>query len=256
MAQLRLTGFQSGLAPFPGIHIEQVPAFWNYSRAYPSLLASLKNIPYPIDGIFGISDTLILAARDAGKKLGIIHGQTVLVGLNGDPMALVAIEEGSLSATVDTASEELGAAAAYLAHQAAIGLPLPEFINQTFHLITREDIASVATRKLAAIAGIPSKMVGYNRQQEQGRLSQLEMSIEITRQIGFLEERDKVVQVISELLSQHFGYEWVQIFRWSSKEKKLVLFGGNPSPASVKVSDEQDFALAPGIPIRGDYLYP
>jgi signal transduction histidine kinase/AraC-like DNA-binding protein/ABC-type sugar transport system substrate-binding protein len=241
--QSRLKGLSAGLEAYPDIQVEHIPAFWDYSRAYPSLLASLKNIPYPIDGIFGVSDTLILAARDAGKKLGIFNDRTVLVGLNGDPMALAAIEEGSLAATIDVASEELGAAAAYLAHRAAIGLPLPESISQTFQLITRENVASGATRKLAAIAGIPSQMVGYNRQQELNRLSQLEICIEITRQIGSLQERDKVVQVLSALLNQHFGFEWVQIFRWSEKDHNLNLYGGNPSPASSAIGEGLDLLL-------------
>lgn len=241
--RLRLEGFRAGLAVYPNIHIEHIPAFWGYSRAYPSLLASLKNLAYPIHGIFGVSDTLILAARDAGKKLGVINKETLLVGLNGDPMALAAVEEGSLAATIDTASEELGATAAYLAHQAAIGLPLPKNINRTFQLITRENVASVATRKLTAIAGIPSQMVGYSRQLEQDRVSQLEISLEITRQIGALQEREKVLQVLSELLHQHFGYEWMQIFRWSDKEQKLALYGGYPSPASLRISEEQDRLL-------------
>ena len=114
----------------------------------------------------------------------------MVVGLNGDPLSLAMVVEGSLDATIDIASEDLGAAAVYHAHRAALGLPLPDVIPQSFQLITRDNVASVATRKLTAIAGIPSQMVGYNRQQEHDRLSQLEISMEITLQIGLLQERE------------------------------------------------------------------
>ncbi len=238
--QTRMAGFYKALEEYPNIQIEHVPAFWTYAQCYPSLLTSLKNYPYPIDGAFGVSDTIALAVRDAGRKLGVITDHTVLVGLNGDPMALVSIEEGSLAATVDTASEDLGSSALYLAHKAALGLPLPEHIIQPFQLITRENVASFAARKLAAIASIPSQMVGFSRQQEEDRLSQLEISTEITRQIGFLQDQDRMVQVISEMVNKHYGYEWVRILRWSKTEQKLELYGGNFPPTSSRAAYEED----------------
>lgn len=242
--QPRLKGFMKGLEAYPEIQFEHIPAFWTYSQAYASLLTSLKNYPYHIDGIFGISDTIAMAARDAGKKLGVIDDHTVLVGLNGDPIALVAVEEGNLSATVDTSSEDLGAAALYMAHKAALGFPIPERIGQSFQLITRENVASIAIRKLAAIATIPSQMVGHNPEQERDRLNQLEISTEITRQISFFQDRDRVVQVVIEMVNKHYGYEWVRILRWSKENQKLELYGGNLSPAAIRVPQEQDQLLS------------
>jgi signal transduction histidine kinase/AraC-like DNA-binding protein/ABC-type sugar transport system substrate-binding protein len=241
--QSRLAGFRDSLQAFPEIIMDHIPAYWSYAQAYPSLLATLKNYPRHIDAIFGVSDTIILAARDAARELGIIDDRTVLVGLNGDPLALAAVAEGDLSATIDTASEDLGARATYLAHQAALGLLLPDVIHQGFQLITQENVASVATRKLTAIAEIPSQMVGYSRQKEHDRLSQLEISMEITQQIGSLQEHDRVIQVISELVCKHYGYEWVRILRWSKDEQNLVLYGGNPSPLSIQFSVDQDWLL-------------
>lgn len=241
--QSRLAGFRKGLEAYPDIRIEHVPAFWGYAQTYSSLLTSLKNYPHHIDGVFGVSDTIALATRDAGRKLGVIQDDTILVGLNGDPMALVAIEEGSLNATIDTSSEDLGAASLYLAHTAALGLPIPDKISQSFLLITRENVASFAIRKLAAIATIPSQMVGYNRQQEQDRLSQLEISTEITQQIGFFQDRDHMVQVIGEMVNHHYGYEWVRILRWSKEEGKLELYGSTSSPAAIEIPKEQDTLL-------------
>src|SRR4029450_9300931 len=110
--QSRFAGFCDGLKDSPSISVAHIPAYWSYAQAYPALLTALNNYPHRIDAIFGVSDSVILAARDAGRKLGIIDQNTVLVGLNGDTMALAAVAEGDLSATIDTAAEELGAAAA------------------------------------------------------------------------------------------------------------------------------------------------
>jgi signal transduction histidine kinase/AraC-like DNA-binding protein/ABC-type sugar transport system substrate-binding protein/ActR/RegA family two-component response regulator len=241
--QSRFDGFIDALHAFPGIEVRELPCYWEYSQAYASLLESLKDYPDPIDAMFGVSDAIILAARDAGRKLGIVTDKTILVGLNGDPLALSAVAEGSVSATIDTASEQVGALAYERARGAALGAPLPDVVAQRFQLITRENVASIATQKLIAIADIPSHMVGYNREQEHDRLSQLEISMEITRQIGSLMDRNRLVQAISNLVHQNYGYEWMRILRWSEKEQRLVFYEGNVSPVSQQVPIDQDQLL-------------
>ena len=241
--QNRLAGFYDGLRPYPGILTDHIEAYWGYSQAYSALLKIFENYPRPIDAIFGVSDSIILAARDAGSKLGIIDDHTVLVGLNGDAPALVAVAEGSLSATVNTGAELTGSRAMELAYQTALGAPLPAVVDQSFQLITKDNVGSLATRKLISIGDIPNQMVGYNRQQELDRMSQLETSMEISRQIGSLMERNQLFQVISELVQQHYGYNWMRILRWSEKKQALEEYGGNLSPVSKKISIEQDQLL-------------
>lgn len=239
----RYQGFADALRDYPGIELVRVPAYWTYTPAYHALLNSLADCPRPIDAMFGVSDTVILAARDAGRKLGAIDEHTVLVGLNGDPLALAAVEEGDLAATIDTASEELGAEAATVVHLAAQGRPMPALIQQRFKLITRDNVAGIATRKLVAIADIPTHLVGYSRQQELDRRTQLEISFEITRQIAALLDSGHLVRVIGELVRAHFNYDWMRILRWSPIERKLVLYGGETSPAASLIPLEQDWLL-------------
>lgn len=238
--QSRLNGFCDALSSYPQITVGHIPAFWRYTQTYPALLDALQEYPCKIDAIFGLSDTLILAARDAARKLGMINNDMVLVGLNGDPLALAAIAEGNLSGTVDTGAADIGTRAMKLAHAAALGMPQRPVLDHHFQLITRENVAGVATQKLIAIANMPTQMVGYSRQEEQERLSQLEISTEITRQIGSLRERDRVAEIVSQAVRQHYGYEWVRILRWSEQDQTLVLFGGDLSPASQRVPLEQD----------------
>ncbi len=241
--QSRLAGFLDGLRAYPDIHTSHIQAYWSYAQAYPALLEALKKYPHPIDAIFGVSDTLILAARDAGRKVGVLQEHAVLVGLNGDTPALAAVAEGSLSATIDTSAESLGARAIAMAHRTAHDVPLPAEIKQTFQLITQKNISRAATRKLVTIGDNPQLMVGYSRQQELDRLSQLETSMEISRQIGALMEREQLFQVISELVQQHYGYQWMRILRWSEKDQALEDYAGNLSPVSQQIPIAQDCLL-------------
>lgn len=241
--QNRLQGFLDGLCDYPEISTGQIQAYWSYAQSYPAVLKALKNYPRRIDAIFGVSDTLILAAMDAGRDLGVLSAETILVGLNGDPPALAAIVDGELTATVDIAAETLGYKALYLAHNAALGQPLPDVITFQPRLITRENVADIATHKLTAIAHIPDQIIGYNRMQTQSRMTQLEASMDITQQIGTIQESKRAIQIINELVNKYYGYEWVRILRWSKETQSLVLYGGELSPASRLVLVESDTLL-------------
>lgn len=238
--QSRLAGFRDALKAFPGITMGHIPAYWSYDNAYPVVRTAFLHYPHPIDALFGVSDTILLAARDAGRELGVLHEKTLLVGLNGDPLVLAEVAEGKITATVDIASEFLGEMAYEAAHKAALGDPQPQELGQDFQLITLENVASIATRKLTAIAGIPSQMVGQNRLQEQDRLTQLEISTQITRQIGSILDRKRLFEAIHSLVQQYFGYEWMQILRWSESEARLTFYEGSVSPVASQISADQD----------------
>ncbi len=98
--------------------------------------AAMRQHGGPVDAIFGLSDSLALAARDAGRALGLIDEHTVIVGINGAPLTLAAIADGSMAATVDTPAAALGAEAVTLASQAACGAPLPPYFGYAARLVT------------------------------------------------------------------------------------------------------------------------
>jgi len=241
--QQRYQGFLDGLRAYPGISTGEIMGYWNYAQSYPAVLKALKSYPRRIDAIFGVSDTLILAAMDAGRDAGVLDPRTVLVGLNGDPPALAAIVDGDLAATVDISAEALGHNALHLAHNAALGQALPPVIPFKPKLITRENVADIAVHKLTAIAHIPDQIIGYNRMQTQSRMTQLEASMDITQQIGALQESKRAVQLINELVNKYYGYEWVRILRWSKEARALVHYGGELSPAAHLVPIEADSLL-------------
>ena len=65
----RVAGFQNALALCPDIRFQHIPAQWSYDEAYTQIHATLSEIDGIPDAIFGLSDTLALAARDAGRTL-------------------------------------------------------------------------------------------------------------------------------------------------------------------------------------------
>ena len=224
----RISGYTDALSRFPAISAFHVPAFWRYDQACPLIEASLADFGTPVDAIFGLSDSLALAARDAGRALGVVDEHTLVVGINGDPMALAAIAEGSMTATVETSAQEFGTQAAILAHQAALGEPLPPHYFFRPRLITASNVTELAMQKLVAIANIPTRLVGFSRWQERSRLVQLETSAAISRRVGSLLDRRQMSQEIADLIRANYNYDHVQILLWSEDEQELVLDVGGP----------------------------
>jgi signal transduction histidine kinase/ABC-type sugar transport system substrate-binding protein/AraC-like DNA-binding protein len=227
----RIDGFYDALRPFPDISVAHVATYWRYEQAYPQIEAALKSLRAPVDAIFGLSDSIALAARDALRALGLLGPETLIAGVNGDPLALAAMAEGSLSATVETSPYEFGSRAVELAHQAARGEPLPDLFSYELRLVTAENLTAVALRKLLAIAELPTRLVGVNRQLERNRLTQMEISAAINRRVGRLLDRHQLSHEIATLIRDSYGYDHVQLLLWSEEQQVLLLEQGGPSSA-------------------------
>jgi signal transduction histidine kinase/AraC-like DNA-binding protein/ABC-type sugar transport system substrate-binding protein len=219
----RLSGLRDALDTFGEILWEHSPSYWRYEQAYPQIKAALEQFGRPVDALFGLSDSLALAARNTAQELGVWHERILIAGVNGDPQALAAIAEGSLTATVETSASEFGARAMELAFQATQGMSLPEHFGYQPRLITTENVNDAIKRKLVAIADLPSRLVGVNRQLEQERVTQLETSAAINRRVGVLLDRKQLCKEIANLIRTNYGYDHVQILRYSKEEQSLTL---------------------------------
>ena len=219
----RLDGFRNVMAAYPKIEVEHISTPWTYQPAFEQTMDVLSQNPKPLRAIFGLSDSTALAGLHAAKNLGLIDDQTVVVGINGDPMALAAIMEGAMTATVDTHAVELGRQAVDLVMGAAHGQPLPRHFGYRPRLITQKNITQVSTEKLMAMASLPSRLVGINRFQEQERLVQLETSLEISRRIGNILDRQQLYYEIVNLIRTNYGYDEAQIFMWSMHDQEFLL---------------------------------
>lgn len=218
----RLAGIRAVLREHPAMQLEHIPSSWRYEQAYGQIHAAMQSIQTPPDAIFGLSDSLALAGRDAGRACGLVDTRTLVVGINGDPSALAAIAEGSMTATVETSAADFGAQAVDLACRAAQGKPLPKHLSYKPRLVTAEHVAEVAVQKLIAIADLPNRLVGVNREQEGQRLVQLETSLEISRRVGSILDRRQLSREIADLIRESYGYDHVKLFLYLEHEQALL----------------------------------
>lgn len=219
----RLDGCRSVLERYPGISATYVPAPWAYQPAYERLSEALRGITAPFDGIFGISDPLALAGRGAARAAGLLTDSTVVVGINGDPLALAAIVQGTMAATVETPAAELGRQLMDLALQAAMGQPLPLHFSYKPRLVTRENVVESAVEKLVTSATVPSRLVGYSRAQEAQRVKQLETSLAISQRVGVILDRQHLSREIAEIIRTNYNYDRVQIYLWDEDAQVLIV---------------------------------
>jgi len=211
---------------------------WGYEQVYPEVYKAIQQLDSPVNAIFGLSDAVAFTGRPAGLELGLINEQTPVIGIGGNPDTLAAITEGTIAATVEILTDELGKQAVDLAFQAAQGQPLPAHFEYTSRLVTAENVAEVAARKLVAIANLPHRLVGVRRRQQQERLKQLETSLEISRRVGSILEPGQLSHEIANLIRTNYGYDRVQIFRWIEEEQQLVLEEStqNDNPQSMRLT--------------------
>jgi signal transduction histidine kinase/AraC-like DNA-binding protein/ABC-type sugar transport system substrate-binding protein len=217
----RIAGFNEALKRYPGIRTSHIPSLWRYEHAYPQVLEKLAAMSEPIDAIFGLSDSLALVGRDVGRELGKLTDSTVIMGINGDPSALAAIANGSMAATIETAAADFATQALELAERAASGQALPSHFSYKPRLVTKENVADVALQTLSSIAGIPNRLVGVNRREEQQRLTQLETSLEISRLVGSTLDPYQLSNQVVDLIRSNYGYDQALFYLWDSEKRVL-----------------------------------
>jgi signal transduction histidine kinase/AraC-like DNA-binding protein/CheY-like chemotaxis protein/ABC-type sugar transport system substrate-binding protein len=203
-----------------------------YEQVYPEIYRAMQQTGKPVDAIFGLSDVLALAGRDAGREIGLAAPHTLIVGIGGAPEALAAITDGSMTATVDIRADELGRQAVDLAYQAAQDQPLPAHFEYCARLVAAQNVAEVAAQKLVAIANLSSHAMGVRRRQQQERVTQVETSLEISRRVGSILDHRQLSFEIANLIRTNYGYDRVQIFHWVEQEQLLVLDQADQAQAS------------------------
>jgi signal transduction histidine kinase/AraC-like DNA-binding protein/ABC-type sugar transport system substrate-binding protein len=207
---------------YPELDWQHIPTPWAYEQAYPVVEKALKAIHGSIHAIVGISDSLALAARNAGLEIGLVTPKTIIVGINGDPLALVAVAEGSMTATVETDSANFGREAMDVAYDLAHGKPSRRSLSIHSSLVTAENVGELALKKLISIADIPSRLVGINREAEQYRIKQLEMVTSINQQVGGFLDRQKLLHEVAELIGKNYHYNQVDVYRWHNAKRVLI----------------------------------
>jgi signal transduction histidine kinase/AraC-like DNA-binding protein/DNA-binding LacI/PurR family transcriptional regulator len=221
----RLQAALDVFSQYPAIAWNHLPAPWDAGGAFQAVAEALadEQAGYPLfDAIFGLSDSLALAARDAAQKSGKTGAELLVVGINGDPLAITAIARGEMTATVATTAADLAGNAFDLACQVAQGRSLPPLFPIHPVVVTNANVAAVALNRLQAIADLPSRLVGVNRQLEAERLKQLETSLAINRQMGSILDRDALSVAMAEVICDNYGYDHVRFYWWREQSQEFV----------------------------------
>ncbi len=222
----RITGCLSALDPAKAFKIYRLPCLWSQEEAYPVIETwchdhAHMNAARRIDAIFGLSDLLALAACEICSSYGISDSKTLIFGINGDPLALAAVAAGRMTATVETDVVDIANQAIDLALCAARGQPLPDTFQNAQRLVTAEQVAEVATRKLISLAALPTRLVGVNRQSEQLRVVQLETSMAIDQEVGVILDRNQLSLAIARLIRDNYGFDQARLWLWNAAEGRL-----------------------------------
>jgi ribose transport system substrate-binding protein len=143
-AQLRTQGFKDAVSKAGNLDlVASVPGDWDASKAYDAASSLLKANP-DLKAIYANNDTMALgvvkAVADAGRT-----GQVLVVGTDGVPSAIKAIEAGTLSATTTPQPYSQG----YWAVQSALALvqgkDVPEFVLTSAVLVDKDNVGDMYT---------------------------------------------------------------------------------------------------------------
>jgi ribose transport system substrate-binding protein len=140
-AKLRTQGFKDAIKKAGSLNlIASVPGDWDARKAYDAATTLLQQNP-DLAGFYANNDTMALgvvkAVADAGKA-----GTVLVVGTDGVPSAIKAIEDGTLAATTTPQPFSQG----YWSVQAALALlqgdTLPPFIATPAVVIDADNVAA------------------------------------------------------------------------------------------------------------------
>lgn len=135
----RGAGFAAGLKAYPGIKVvAKQPADFDRTKGLDVMTNLLQAHP-DIDGVFAENDEMALGAI---KALGSKAGTSVqVVGFDGTPDGLKAVQAGTLYASVAQQPRELGRIAVQNALRAAEDKKVEETVKVPVKVVTKENVA-------------------------------------------------------------------------------------------------------------------
>ncbi|MFC9130128.1 substrate-binding domain-containing protein [Streptomyces sp. NPDC057099] len=138
-ARERAAGFEKGLKAFPGIQVvAQQPADFDRTKGL-DVMSNLLQAHPDVQGVIAANDEMALGAI---KALGSKAGTSVsVVGFDGTPDGLKAVEGGSLYASVAQQPSQLGKIAVDNALKALKGKKVEETVKVPVKVVTKENVA-------------------------------------------------------------------------------------------------------------------
>ncbi|HEU5012409.1 MAG TPA: substrate-binding domain-containing protein [Roseiflexaceae bacterium] len=160
VAKLRTVGVRQVLEQFPGLELvlETADADWDRVRSH-AIMQDILAQHADICGVFAANDPMALGAIAAIEEAGRA-GQIVVIGVDGDPDALLAVESGKMAATVRRSPYQLGRVAIETAVAAAQGTAVPpEILIDDMTLVTPANVAHSAIESLSIMPGVIDELM-------------------------------------------------------------------------------------------------
>ncbi|MFJ8943263.1 substrate-binding domain-containing protein [Streptomyces sp. NPDC102395] len=138
-ARERAEGFAKGLKAFPGIQVlAQQPADFDRTKGL-DVMSNLLQAHPDVQGVIAANDEMALGAI---KALGAKAGTSVqIVGFDGTPDGLKAVEEGTLYASVAQQPSQLGRIAVDNALKALRGEKVEQTVKVPVKVVTKQNAA-------------------------------------------------------------------------------------------------------------------
>lgn len=138
-ARERAAGFAAGLKAYPGIQVvAQQPADFDRTKGL-DVMSNLLQAHPDVQGVIAANDEMALGAI---KALGSKAGKSVqVVGFDGTPDGLKAVESGTLYASVAQQPSQLGRIAVDNALKALQGKTVEETVKVPVKVVTKENVA-------------------------------------------------------------------------------------------------------------------
>ncbi|MFF1438435.1 substrate-binding domain-containing protein [Streptomyces sp. NPDC058295] len=138
-ARERAEGFAKGLKAYPGIQVlAQQPADFDRTKGL-DVMSNLLQAHPDVQGVIAANDEMALGAI---KALGSKAGKSVqVVGFDGTPDGLTAVENGTLYASVAQQPSQLGKIAVDNALKALQGKKVEKTVKVPVKVVTKENVA-------------------------------------------------------------------------------------------------------------------
>jgi ABC-type sugar transport system substrate-binding protein len=137
-SEARAKGFTEG-ARGRFVVVQTVQADFDRTEARLAAVELLRARP-PVQGFFAVNDEMALGIADAARAAGT-NGKVPIIGLDGIPEALAAVNSGAMSATIAQYPFTIGQLGIEACLAALRGKSVPSNIDSPVQVVTRDNVA-------------------------------------------------------------------------------------------------------------------
>ena len=204
VAQLRSAGVHQVLDACPQIEIIDTDQ-GQWSRPITlSLMRMLLAEHDDIRGVIAANDPMALGALDALAEVGKLAGVSI-IGVDGDPAALIEIAAGRMAGTIQRAPYQMGRAAIESAVHIVQGTGAPaEILLDDMQLITAENVTRAAIQALEITPGVIDDLMESSAKLYAER-STLRTIIDSLPDVMYVKDREGRFVVANHALAQLLG---------------------------------------------------